>query len=162
MPVPDHGLCAAVRVFLIAVFVRVVLGAVVGVFGPVVGAVVGVLRLGFVGTVLRVLRLGFVVGVVHLIEHPFVRLVHQRGGFPAVVVRQQNYVLEPLKPVITMYVEELKRSLEGRELAIWTGKNPDGTPLDMTAEKRAGYVAFLKRKYRPSGCGCGGPRSTST
>lgn len=47
--------------------------------------------------------------------------------------------------MITMYIEELNRDLTGRLLAIWTGKNEDGSPVDMTDEKLTAYRKSIQK-----------------
>jgi len=39
-----------------------------------------------------------------------------------------------------MWIEEIKRELVGRMLAIWTGVNEDGSPLDLQPEQRELYL----------------------
>jgi hypothetical protein len=45
-----------------------------------------------------------------------------------------------------MWIEELKKELTGRLLAIWTGKNEDGTPIDMPEWKRFDYIRLWKQQ----------------
>ena len=45
-----------------------------------------------------------------------------------------------------MYIEELERELTGRMLAIYTGKNEDGTAIDMPEHKRIAYIQQWRRE----------------
>lgn len=74
-----------------------------------------------------------------------------------------------------MFVEELNRDLTGRLLAIWTGQNEDGSPINLPLETQLRYREAWRRNpsvldpkpvapartgrvgpRRPGGCGCGG------
>jgi len=116
----------------------------------------GFLFLGIVATLLGIIA-ALVVGVVgYVFDHAVLGRVVGRGivrpAAPAVGHVLGDGKFSVIFGGVTldkdMYITELGRTLSGRELAIWTGKNADGTPINMPEETRQKLIRVMKSRAR--------------